>query len=171
MNRVRYFKRVILKITFPFFLLLPQISSLYAQQSVYDDQCRTSPSRCTQLALTKPNESYTRPSHSDLARTAELVRTAVPPTGAKRIFSNASVIKPSFEMIAGSKGRWRGHVQGTGTVHLNLLFFSGEQLVERRYLGSVKVSASEKPVAFRFETSIPTGMRKIQWRILAGSEI
>jgi len=83
-----------------------------------------------------------------------------------RLRATANVLQPSFTRLANGQGQFRGLISGQGTVHLNLLFFEGERLVSRKYMGYVEIARGEKSVPFRFQTPLPKG-NQLKWRILA----
>jgi len=83
-----------------------------------------------------------------------------------RLRATANVLEPSFTKLANGQGQFRGLISGQGTVHLNLLFFEGERLVLRKYMGYVEIARGETSVPFRFQTPLPKG-HQLKWRILA----
>ena len=120
-----------------------------------------------QVAVTSPTGSTPTPACADqngVVTFCPFQRAA--DSGVRRLRASANIIYPSYTLLSNGQGRFRGFVSGQGTVHLNLVFFEGERVVARKYMGYVQLKKGEKRVPFRFETTLPEG-RSLKWRILA----
>jgi|GEM_PF-5108078 len=122
----------------------------------------------TLLLVANPLDATDNPCSQKGGRIDSCSFLEVSDTGFIRLRASADVLNPSFTELANGMGQFKGFISGLGTVHLNLLFFEGEKLISRKYMGHVQISRGEKRVPFNFQTPIPRG-RALKWRILASS--
>ncbi len=78
------------------------------------------------------------------------------------------VKSPTFKRLSPAIGQWSGRIEGTGKVHLTLLFYRNGRLSSRKYMGNVRLDRDEN-ISFRFSSALPSyaTSRDWSWQVVA----